>query len=122
MLSASCVFSLLFYYAGSSNASLKGGAMRGCASPCSILLSTVPMSRYTMRMLWWELREYFSVRSPTSIRWMNRRSSSGVSSSMAVYCFAFSTNVFTLAEAAFSFSSRASFSGICSSNAFCSPV
>ena len=33
-----------------------------------------------------------------------------------------STNVFTLAEAAFSFSSRASFSGICSSNAFCSTV
>ena len=44
--------------------------MRGCASPCSIALSTVPMSRYTMRMLWWDLREYFSVRSPTSIRWM----------------------------------------------------
>ena len=44
----------------------------------SIALSTVPMSRYTMRMLWWELREYFSVRSPTSIRWMNKRSSSGV--------------------------------------------
>ena len=85
----SCVFSLLFYYAGSSNTSLRGGAMRGCASPCSISLSTVPMSRYTMRMLWWELREYFSVRSPTSIRWMNKRSSSGVSSSMAVYCFAF---------------------------------
>ncbi len=41
----SCVFSLLFYYAGSSNTSLKGGAMRGCASPCSIALSTVPMSR-----------------------------------------------------------------------------
>ena len=85
----SCVFSLLFYYAGSWNTSLRGGAMRGCASPCSIALSTVPMSRYTMRMLWWELREYFSVRSPTSIRWMNKRSSSGVSSSMAVYCFAF---------------------------------
>ena len=63
--------------------------MCGCASPCSISLSTVPMSRYTMRMLWWELREYFSVRSPTSILWMNKRSSSGVSSSMAVYCFAF---------------------------------
>ncbi len=57
-----------------------------------------------------------------SIRWMNSRSNSGVSSSMAVYCFAFSTNVFTLAEAAFSFSSRASFLGICSSNAFCSTV
>ena len=53
--------------------------MCGCASPCSIALSTVPMSRYTMRMLWWELREYFSVRSPTSILWMNSRSSSGVS-------------------------------------------
>lgn len=61
--------------------------MRGCASPCSIALSTVPMSRYTMRMRWWELRVYFSVRLPTSIRWMNKRSSSGVSSSMAVYCF-----------------------------------
>ena len=82
-------FFLCFYYAGSWNTSLRGGAMRGCASPCSIALSTVPMSRYTMRMLWWELREYFSVRSPTSIRWMNSRSSSGVSSSMAVYCFAF---------------------------------
>lgn len=41
----SCVFSLLFYYARSSNTSLRGGAMRGCASPCSIALSTVPMSR-----------------------------------------------------------------------------
>jgi hypothetical protein len=53
---------------------------------------------------------------------LDEQPSSGVSSSMAVYCFAFSTNVFTLAEAAFSFSSRASFSGICSSNAFCSTV
>ena len=41
----SCAFSLFFYYAGSSNTSLRGGAMRGCASPCSIALSTVPMSR-----------------------------------------------------------------------------
>ena len=38
-------FLCFFYYAGSSNTSLKGGAMRGCASPCSIALSTVPMSR-----------------------------------------------------------------------------
>ena len=95
----SCVF-LCLYYAGSWwNTLLRGGAVCGCTSPCSIALSTVPMSRYTMRMLWWELREYFSVRSPTSILWMNSRSSSGVSSSMAVYCFAFSTNVFNRCSA-----------------------
>ena len=41
----SYVFSLLFYYAGSWNISLRGGAMCGCAAPCSIALSTVPMSR-----------------------------------------------------------------------------
>lgn len=38
--------------------------MRGCASPCSISLSTVPMSRYTMRMLWWELLRPFSHLDP----------------------------------------------------------
>ena len=71
---------------------------------------------------WLELREYFTSRSPISIRWMNSRSSSGVSSSIVVYRLAFSMNASTLASRDLSCASRSSFFGISSSSSRCSSV
>ena len=76
--------------------------MCGACSPSCIGLSTLPMSRYTILILCPAEREYFWLRSPTSIRWMKSRSSSGVSSSMVVYRLAFSMKASTLAAEALS--------------------
>lgn len=41
-----------------------GDAMRVAVSPACIGLSSVPMSRYTIRMLWYAEREYFLFAPP----------------------------------------------------------